>query len=120
MTDRSRHENPGGLPTFSPLFDDVARDLGRSAASVYGAVWRHCQLRDRVCRASIRSLAEKLGCHMSTVQRQLRRLVQAGYLIDTTPGLRNRPHVYRVMSWEPAPPGAKDSRQIGEPPKAAD
>jgi hypothetical protein len=111
LTDHSRHENPRGLPPFSPLFDDVAHDLGRSAASVYGAVWRHCQLRDGVCRASIRTLSTKLGCHMSTVQRQLRRLVSAGYLIDTTPGARNRPHVYRVLSWRPQPPAAGDERE---------
>ena len=97
MTGRAQKETGSdAMSTFSPIFDEVSRNLGMSAASVYGVVWRHCQMREGVCRASLRRLAQLLGCNQSTVQRHLRRLITEGYLEDTTPGLRNRPHIVRV------------------------
>ncbi|HTP00718.1 MAG TPA: helix-turn-helix domain-containing protein [Anaerolineales bacterium] len=105
MTVRKRADSdPDAMPTFSPIFDEVSHRLGMSAASVYGVVWRHCQMREGICRASLRHMAHLLGCHETTVKRQLRRLIQSGYLKDTTPGLRNRPHVYRVYERTPVIP----------------
>ena len=91
-----------GQRTFTPLFDGVVSRHGMVAAAVYGAIWRYCQLRNGVCYASLASLAARLGLNRSTVQRQIARLIEAGLLEDRTPGLRNRPHVYRALpltSW---------------------
>jgi DNA-binding MarR family transcriptional regulator len=94
----SKDTDPQAVTPFSPIFDEISRELGRSAASVYGVVWRHCQMRDGVCRASLRRLAGLLGCSQSTVKRQLRLLVEKGFLEDITPGYRNRPHYYCVST----------------------
>ncbi len=92
---------------FSPIFDTVAARLGLVTAAVFGAAWRHCQMRDHVCRASAHRLARLLGMNHSTVHRHLRRLVEAGYLEDMTPNRRFRPHVYR-LAYPPLPPPAPD------------
>ncbi len=98
--DRSsrRHGTGAEDSGFSPLFDRIADRCGLVTAAVYGAAWRHCQMRDRVCRASSHRLARLLGTSHVTVQRHLRLLVQEGYLEDTTPGRRNKPHIFRVTN----------------------
>jgi len=80
---------------FTPVIDSVAQQMGFVTAGVYGLVWRHCQMEDRVCRASVETLAEMLQLSPKTIRRHLDLLVQAGYIIDTTPDRRNAPHVYR-------------------------
>ncbi len=100
MNRSSRAPETYGADTgFSPVFDRIAERYGLVTAAVYGAAWRHCQMRDRVCRASSHRIATLLGMTHVTVQRHLRLLVGEGYLEDTTPGLRNRPHVYRVTNF---------------------
>ena len=80
---------------FTPVIDVVANELGLVPAAVYGVVWRYCQGERRVCYASLDTMAEQLGVGRSTVQRHLQALCDAGYLEDTTPDLRNKPHTYR-------------------------
>lgn len=80
---------------WTPLMDAMVRELGLVRAAVYGVVWRHCQMKDRVCKASQETLAEILGIDRVTLNRHLKALVEAGYLIDTTPDRRNAPHVYK-------------------------
>ncbi len=81
--------------TFTPLYDFVAAPYGLVTAAVYGVVHRHCAMRDGVCHASIRRMAELVGLDRATILRHLRRLVQEGYLEDLTPDQRNKPHIYR-------------------------
>lgn len=81
--------------TFTPIVDDIAKELGLVTAAVYGAVWRFCQMEDRVCRASLEKLAEVLGVDRATVMRHIKVLCEKEYLIDLTPGLRNVPHTYK-------------------------
>ena len=91
---------------FSPVFDTVAARFGLVTAAVFGAAWRHCQMRDRVCRASTHRIARLLGLDHSTVQRHLRRLVEAGYLEDMTPERRFSPHVFRLANLPFPRPGS--------------
>ena len=94
---------PGGvfeLGGFSPIIDDVARDVGFMTAAVYGVVWRHCRMKvdgveSGVCWASRRTLANLIQVSEKTVERHLTRLVEAGYLADLDPGKRNAPHRYK-------------------------
>jgi DNA-binding MarR family transcriptional regulator len=79
---------------FTPLIDALTTEVGLVQAAVYGAVWRHCQMRDGICTASQDTLAELLGIHRATILRHLKELCKKGYLRDTTPDLRNRPHTY--------------------------
>ena len=80
---------------FTPLVDTLVEELGLVPAAVYGAVWRFCQMRNHVCSASLQKIAARAGVHLNTAQRHVKALVAAGYLIDTTPDLHNRPHTYR-------------------------
>jgi len=80
---------------FTPVIDVVAKELGFITAGVYGLVWRHCQMNDRICRASVQTLAETLDVSSNTIRRHLKKLVDGGYIIDTTPGRLNAPHIYK-------------------------
>ncbi len=83
--------------TFSPLFDHIAGPYGTITAAVYGVVYRHCQMRDGVCRASTRRMAQLVGMDEVTVLRHIHKLVDDGYLLDLTPERRNRPHIYQLV-----------------------
>lgn len=80
---------------FTPIIDVVVEDVGLVGAAIYGVVWRHCQMKDGVCYASREALAQKAGVSLATVNRYLGELCERGYLEDTTPDLRNKPHTYR-------------------------
>ncbi len=125
-TSEERPRPPHGS-TFTPVFDVIVKEWGNTAANVYGVVWRHCQMHDHVCRASMRTLARALGLNESTVLRYVKALVGIGYLEDLTPRARNRPHVYRIVDvgpvgWEaplepgPADPGGRAPAEQWSPP----
>lgn len=80
---------------YTPIFDVVATRLGTMTALVFGVVWRHCQMKLKVCTASVARLADLTGIAEKTIRRHLAVLVEAGYLEDTTPGIRNKAHIYR-------------------------
>ena len=93
---RTQKPLPPNDSTFTPVFDVIVQELGNTAANVYGVIWRHCQMHDHVCRASMRTLAKALGLNESTVLRHVKKLVACGRLEDLTPKRRNVPHIYRV------------------------
>lgn len=80
---------------FTPVIDTIVLDTSFITAAVYGKVWRYCQMRTGTCMASLQRMADELGMSRRTVMRHLKILVEKGYLEDTTPARRNRPHVYR-------------------------
>jgi len=86
---------PVALPeTWTPVFDSLVRELGQSSALVYGVIWRYCQMRDNVCRASLGTMAARAGLSRRTVIRHVKMLVERGYITDLTPGLKHAPHSY--------------------------
>ncbi len=110
----TRKDGDGEDSTFSPLFDRIAAQYGTITAAVYGVVYRHCRMRDGVCRASTRRMASLLGMDEVTVMRHIRKLVQDGYLIDLTPGQRNKPHIYQlVRSAYPRPEPSPEDEDAG-------
>ena len=80
---------------FTPVIDIVVADVGLITATVYGRVWRYCQGERRVCQASMETIGEQIGVCRRTIMTHIDKLVEAGYLEDLTPDLRNRPHTYR-------------------------
>lgn len=82
------------LKGFTPLIDAVVQDVGLVAAAVYGVVWRHCEMRDKVCHASIATLSDFIGVKRRTTERHLQELCDAGYLHKMKrPG---KPSVYQI------------------------
>lgn len=79
---------------FTPIIDAVVAELGLIPAVTYGVVWRYCQMEDGVCRASLETIAEKVGVSRRTIWTHIKDLCDKGYLRDLTPDLRNVPHTY--------------------------
>lgn len=89
MTD-AQEKTKGFIPVIDVLVDET--DL--MTAVVFGKVWRYCQMKKKKCYATVPRLAEECGISVSSVQRRLKKLCALGYLKDTTPNLRNKPHTY--------------------------
>ena len=97
MSRSPRTDGDGEETTFSPLFDRIAAQYGTITAAVYGVVYRHCRMRDGVCRASTRRMARLTGMDEVTILRHIHKLVADGYLSDLTPDRRNRPHIFQLI-----------------------
>lgn len=81
---------------FVPIFDYVLQFYKDPiTALVFGRRWQYCSMEDGVCRASLAKIAGDLCIDEATVMRHTEKLVIDGFLIDTTPERRNRPHVYK-------------------------
>lgn len=81
---------------FTPVPDAIVREHGLIVAAVWGRMWRYAQQEDGVCRAGEQRIANDLDVGRMTVRRAKKRLMDLGYIEDTTPGIRNVPHSYRV------------------------
>jgi DNA-binding Lrp family transcriptional regulator len=80
---------------FTPVIDVVVKDTSLMTAVIFGGIWRYCQMQNGVCQSTLEKIAERTGVGRQTVIEHIRVLEQAGYIEDTTPDLRNRPHTYR-------------------------
>jgi DNA-binding Lrp family transcriptional regulator len=78
--------------TLAP--DAIINEYGYVTALVWGVTWRFCQMSDGVCRASLEKIGARLGMSERTIIRHLETLCNNGYLFDTTPNLKNKPHIY--------------------------
>lgn len=84
------------LKGFTPLLDVLVKDFGIVTASVYGIVWRYAQMEDKVCRASLEKIADRVNVSSKTAERHIKKLCTSGYLEDLTPGIKNKPHILIV------------------------
>ncbi len=90
----SMYERWGG---YTAVPDSMARQHGLAMAVVFGRIARFCGgAGGGVCRASLERIGLDIGLKRNAVGRHVQRLVELGYLDDTTPDLRNHPHTYRV------------------------
>lgn len=78
----------------TPAPDALITEYGFVTALVWGRVWRYCQMFDGVCRAAMDTIAGELGMASKTIARHVDLLCKDGYLLDLTPDLRNKPHIY--------------------------
>lgn len=69
---------------FTPIIDGIVSKYGYVAAMVFGVVWRYCQLKDNKCTASQETMASKIGIKRQTFNRNIKTLVENGYLIAET------------------------------------
>jgi len=80
---------------YVPVFDALLRKYDNPITPlVFGKMWLYCNMVDRVCRAALATIGGELNIDASTVSRHAERLVADGFLVDLTPELKNRPHVY--------------------------
>lgn len=85
---------PSILSGFTPAPDVLIKKFGYVTALVWGKIWRYCQMSDGVCRAKLERMADELGMSERTIMRHADTLCGDGFLLDTTPELKNRPHIY--------------------------
>ena len=80
---------------FIPVFEAVLHHYkDYMTAIVFGRMWQYCGMTDGVCKASLERIGKDLEISSVTVMRHAEKLVNDGYLIDTTPTRRNAPHEY--------------------------
>ena len=79
---------------WTPLIDELTKELGLVTSAVYGRMWRFCRGERRVCDASLETIATDLHLDKATVMRHAKKLCDEGYMMDLTPNLRNSPHTY--------------------------
>jgi hypothetical protein len=79
---------------WTPLSDELVEKHGVLVAAVGGKIWRYGQMKDRVCRATESRLANELKISRRTIIRAIKTLLLEGYVVDLTPTLHHRPHVY--------------------------
>lgn len=88
------HAITGKMSGFTPAPDILIHEYGFVTALIWGIAWRYCQMSDNVCRASKERIADRIGMSERTVIRHLNKLCEGKYLVDTTPDLANKPHIY--------------------------
>lgn len=76
--------------------DIITNDLGLVTSCIFGKIWRYEKMRDGVCKASISTLAEEVGVSYNTILTHIQKLIDAEYIVDLTPNLKNRPHIYKT------------------------
>jgi DnaD/phage-associated family protein len=79
---------------FTPCPDVLVKKYSHTTATIWGKIWRYCQMKEEVCRASIKRLADELGMSDVTVEKHIKLLETGQYIKDLTPDLKNKPHVY--------------------------
>ena len=79
---------------FTPCPDALVTLYGHTTATVWGKIWRYSQMADGVCKASVLRLAEEMGMTANTFAKHAHILEVNGYIQDTTPNVRNKPHIY--------------------------
>jgi len=71
---------------FTPLVDSLVQDIGLTAASIYGVIWRYCQMNSRTCYASQKTIGDRLCLSRSAINRNIKTLESSGYIRCLNPG----------------------------------
>lgn len=79
---------------FTPCPDALIEKYSHTTALIWGKIWRYCQMPEDVCRAAIERIAKELGLSANTIAKHISLLEEGKYIKDTTPTIRNKPHIY--------------------------
>lgn len=63
---------------FTPILDSIVREHGLYAGAIFGRLWRYQQGENKVSYASHATIAQDLNISISTVQRHIKTLIDAG------------------------------------------
>lgn len=77
---------------FVPVSRALVEELGYQVAYVFGIVWNYCQMENKICNASHDTIANRAGMSRRSVITHIDKLIEAGYIEDLTPDVRNAPH----------------------------
>jgi hypothetical protein len=79
---------------WTPITDDLVRDIGLIPALVYSRIVRYCKMSSGKCYASLASINDGLGLSNTTICDTLAALVAAGYLTRVDADKPRTPHTY--------------------------
>ena len=65
---------------WTPVIDDLIKEVGLMTATVFGVVWRRCQMEDGYCWAAQDNLGKTLGLSRQAISDHIKKLVAWGYL----------------------------------------
>ena len=78
---------------FTPVPDELVKELGMTAALVWGRIWRYALGEYGKCTASQETIATALKMSRTTVNRHIKDLLKAGYIEQINPpNGRTNPH----------------------------
>ena len=80
---------------WTPAIDYLVEKYDVYTAMVFGKMWRYCQMKDGICRASIPRMASELKLSENTFRSSLRDLLAGGFMRDLTPKAKGVPHWYQ-------------------------
>lgn len=79
---------------FTAASDILVEKYGLITASIYGVVWRYCQMERGHCNAKHSTIGERLGISGKSVQRYIKPLLDDGYLLHLNPEDTHKSHQY--------------------------
>jgi DnaD/phage-associated family protein len=79
---------------ITPCPDVLVAAYSHTTAVIWGKIWRYSNMSRGVCDASVLRIAEELNLTPNTIAKHIKLLEADGYVSDTTPDVRNKPHVY--------------------------
>ena len=81
---------------WTPIPDEITAAHGLTTGAVYGVILRFSLMREGACRASQSTIARKLNLTRETVNRHIRRLLEAGLITDHCASRSGKPHTYSI------------------------
>ena len=83
--------------SFTPQFDFLLQyPNGQTLSSVYGRIWRYCQMKHGRCEVSVQRIADEINVGYSTAKRAVDWLCRNGLVYDTTPNAGRHIHIYKI------------------------
>jgi hypothetical protein len=81
--------------SYNPQFDFLLQYRnGQTLSSVYGRIWRYCQMKRGQCEVSIQRIADEINVSYNTAQAAIKWLCNNGLVIDLTPDAGRHIHAY--------------------------
>lgn len=82
---------------FNPQFDFLLKfKNGQQISSVFGRMYRYCQMNGNDCHASVERMADEINMDSKTFRRWRDWLERFGLIYDTTPNAGRNIHTYKV------------------------
>ncbi len=82
------------LKWFTQAPDLLIELYGQKAGLIWGKIRRYCLMKDGMCYASVKRMADELDMSEKTFRKYLKPLLANDYVRDLTPKVRYKPHIY--------------------------
>lgn len=96
-----KQEKEWAKDSYNPQFDYLLQyPNGQTLSSVYGKIWRYCQMKRGQCEISIQRIADEINVSYKTAHRAVDWLCNNGLVYDLTPKAGRHIHTYAVNEEE--------------------